>query len=92
MNRTQRREVHFSGWVQGVGFRHSTVCIAERFSVTGFAENLPDGRVRLIVEGLPEEIDLFLAAVRNELERHVRGVDVKHREATGEFNRFDVRR
>lgn len=92
MNKTQRREVHYSGWVQGVGFRYTTVRIAERFAVTGFAENLPDGRVRLIVEGQPEDMDLFLAAVQNELKRHIRGVDAKPREATGEFAGFEIRR
>lgn len=92
MNKTERREVHYSGRVQGVGFRQTTVRIAERFSVTGFAENLPDGRVRLIVEGQAEEIDLFLSAVQDELDRYIREIDVKLREPTGEFDGFGIRR
>jgi acylphosphatase len=92
MNQTQRREVHYSGRVQGVGFRQTTVRIAERFTVTGFAENLPDGRVRLIVEGEPAEIDLFLAAVQDGLERYIRDIDERHRPATGEFGGFGIRR
>lgn len=92
MNKTQRREVHYSGWVQGVGFRQTTVRIAERFAVTGFAQNLPDGRVRLVVEGEPEEIEVFLAAVQDELGRHIRDIDEKLREATGEFDDFDIQR
>lgn len=92
MSKTERREAYFSGRVQGVGFRQTAVRIAERFTVTGFAENLPDGRVRLVVEGQPEEIDLFLAAVQDELDRYIREIDVKAREAAGEFNGFGIRR
>lgn len=92
MNKTERREIHYSGHVQGVGFRFTAVRVAERFTVTGFVENLPDGRVRLIVEGEPGETDRFLAAVQDGLQRYIRDIDVRHRQATGEFDVFDIRR
>ena len=38
----QRRELYYSGHVQGVGFRYSTHRIALRYLVTGFVRNLPD--------------------------------------------------
>ncbi len=46
----------FSGRVQGVGFRQSTVSLAKSYKVGGTVCNLPDGRVELIMEGAPEEI------------------------------------
>ncbi|HET6884413.1 MAG TPA: acylphosphatase [Pirellulales bacterium] len=91
MSKTERREIHYSGWVQGVGFRYTTQEIAQRFKVSGFVENLPDSRVQVVVEGEAGELDRFLAAVEQQLKRHIRNVDVKHREATGEFDRFVIR-
>ncbi len=40
-----------SGRVQGVGFRWSTREMALSLRLVGLAENLPDGNVRVIVEG-----------------------------------------
>jgi acylphosphatase len=45
----QRREVHYSGHVQGVGFRYTTRSIARGYEVTGFVQNLEDGRVSRVV-------------------------------------------
>ncbi|MBL8829940.1 MAG: acylphosphatase, partial [Planctomycetaceae bacterium] len=46
-----RRRVLFHGRVQGVGFRVTTRSIAQRFAVTGWVRNLPDGSVELLAEG-----------------------------------------
>ena len=59
----ERRSVHYSGRVQGVGFRYTTTRIAANFDVRGFVRNLSDGRVELIVEGLSCELDPFLESV-----------------------------
>lgn len=40
-----------SGKVQEVGFRFNTQREAERLGVTGYARNLPDGRVEVWAEG-----------------------------------------
>ena len=45
----------YSGEVQGVGFRYTARGLANRLGVTGGAENLPDGTVRLVAEG-PEDV------------------------------------
>ena len=91
MNKPERREVHYSGRVQGVGFRYTTREIAERFEVSGFVENLPDGRVRLVAEGDPAELDRFLEAVSNRFERYIASADVRSRAATDEFDDFSIR-
>ncbi len=70
----QRREVHYSGRVQGVGFRYTACRIALQFAVTGYVKNLPDGRVELVVEGRPQEIEAMLQAVRAEMGRYIRDV------------------
>jgi acylphosphatase len=87
----QRREIHFSGWVQGVGFRYTTRAIAGRFDVRGFVQNLPDGRVLLVVEGRPTTLDEFLAAIEGELSRYIKHREITAGPANDEFTRFEVR-
>jgi acylphosphatase len=68
------RRVYFSGRVQGVGFRFTAQELARGFDVAGSVRNLPDGRVELVAEGDPTEIEGFLRAVRSELEHYIRDV------------------
>ena len=87
----ERCECHFSGRVQGVGFRYTTRSIASRHKVTGFVQNLPDGQVLLVVEGDRREIDRLLSQLRGEMERNIRGEHCELRAATGEFVDFSIR-
>jgi acylphosphatase len=64
----ERRRILFSGRVQGVGFRATCRSVARGFAVSGFVRNLPDGRVELVSEGDPAEIDGFLAAIQAEMD------------------------
>ncbi len=85
-----RREVHYSGHVQGVGFRHTVRTIADRYSVTGYVVNLPDGRVNLVAEGIPEQLTEFLAEVSNLMDQYIRDTSIEKLPPTGEFFRFDI--
>ena len=88
----ERREVHFSGQVQGVGFRFTTREIARGFVVRGYVQNLPDGRVLLVAEGEGQELDAFVAALRGRMEEYIDDVQVESPRPTGEFTSFDIRR
>ncbi len=87
----QRREIHYRGRVQGVGFRYTARRLAGNFEVVGFVRNLPDGRVHLVVEGEKSEVSQFLAALANELGNHIREAAVDVQPATGEFAAFEIR-
>ncbi|WP_231936379.1 acylphosphatase [Bythopirellula polymerisocia] len=87
----ERRHVFFSGRVQGVGFRYSTQRIAKGFAVTGFVQNLPDGRVELVAEGNSAELQAFLQEVGERLANSIRSTAVDRRPATGEFHAFRIR-
>jgi acylphosphatase len=86
----EQRIAYFSGNVQGVGFRFTTVRTAERYDVTGTVRNLPDGRVEVVAEGDSEEIDAFLSDVGNRMGQYVRGRDEQTAEPTGKYRGFDV--
>jgi len=65
-----RYTVHFSGRVQGVGFRFTTTRVAREFTVAGYVQNLDDGRVRLVVEGERDELDRYVKAVQEAMSRN----------------------
>ena len=74
----ERRRVHYSGRVQGVGFRYTAHGLAQGYAVAGYVRNLPDGRVELVAEGTPEDLDEFLAAIRDALGGKIHDVSVQH--------------
>jgi acylphosphatase len=54
---TVRKRVLVSGRVQGVFFRDTCRRVASEAGVAGWASNLPDGRVEVVVEGSPGAVD-----------------------------------
>jgi acylphosphatase len=87
-----RLTAHFSGTVQGVGFRFMTRQIASQYAVAGFVRNLSDGRVEMVVEGEDREVNALLDSIRERMNDFVEGIDVNRAPATGEFKGFEIRR
>lgn len=87
----ERRVVHYSGRVQGVGFRATVRQIARGIKVSGFVRNLYDGRVELVVEGDAVEISQLLAEVSRVMRDNIDDVEHKSLPATGEFENFQIR-
>jgi acylphosphatase len=86
----KRRRVLFFGRVQGVGFRVTTRSIAEQFAVTGWVRNQPDGSVELVAEGTVAELDRFLAAIDERMDRCITSQEIYDSEARGEFLNFCI--
>lgn len=59
------RRYLIGGRVQGVGFRYFAAEAAARDGISGWARNLPDGRVEIAAEGEAEAIGRFEHAVRH---------------------------
>jgi acylphosphatase len=59
----ERITVHYSGRVQGVGFRMTVRQLACGYDVTGSVRNLADGRVEVIAEGAKAELKAFLEGI-----------------------------
>jgi acylphosphatase len=87
-----RCDIVFTGTVQGVGFRYTACQVAEGYDVAGWVRNEPDGSVRCVVEGSPEQVDRFLEALQQTMAGHIRDARVTRGQATGEFAGFAVRR
>ena len=80
------------GEVQGVGFRWAVQNQADRLGLTGYAENLPDGSVRVEAEGAPDRLDQLEAYLRQGPRwAEVDSLDVQRAPATGEFRGFNAR-
>lgn len=87
----QCRLIYFSGIVQGVGFRFTVRRLAERFDVTGYVKNLPDGRVELVAEGPADRIDAFVHAISERMGHYIRQTDQQVSAPTGQFADFEIR-
>jgi acylphosphatase len=59
-----RKRIIVTGRVQGVGFRYATVEQANRLGIVGTVRNTPDGRVELVAEGPPSQVDALIAWCR----------------------------
>jgi acylphosphatase len=90
-NSRQRRTVEYAGRVQGVGFRYTTHTIARRYEVSGYVRNLADGRVELVAEGEPQELDAFLCEIRERFFGNIRDERSNVQPASGQFTGFDIR-
>jgi acylphosphatase len=84
-------DIVFTGRVQGVGFRASTVNIAQGFAIAGWVGNEPDGSVRCVARGEAAELDRFVEAVKQAMARYVQDVRVCKKPAAEAFIGFHVR-
>lgn len=87
----RRMVVHYSGRVQGVGFRYTAKKVAAGFELVGTIANLPDGRVKLVVEGLRPELEEFRAALRAAgLAGFIQDERVEWTDAQNGFRNFEI--
>lgn len=59
-----RYSIIVDGKVQGVGFRYFTQMKAMQFNLTGFCQNLYDGKVSIEVQGLEKDMSLFISSIK----------------------------
>ena len=86
-----RVRVFAGGRVQGVAYRFFAEKYAGRMGISGWARNLPDGRVEVLAEGSGGNIEVFLELLREgpRLAR-VDSFDIRREAPTGEFRDFQV--
>ena len=85
-------QVFYEGNVQGVGFRWTVRRIATGFDLTGWVQNLNDGRVELQVTGEEIEVTEFLDAIKkSELASHIRRQEQTRLESRPQTRGFEIR-
>ena len=86
-----RVNVHYSGRVQGVGFRYIVKSLVPGYEVLGTVKNLSDGRVEMVVEGQQEESEEFLQAIRDSgLRSNIQDESIVWGEAEDKFKGFKI--
>lgn len=63
--------VHYSGRVQGVGFRFTAQRMASGYRVVGYVRNLPNGDVELRAQGEADEVERFLGALARQMAAYI---------------------
>lgn len=87
----KRANIFVSGNVRMAGFRTFVKNLADSLDIRGYAENLSDGRVKIVCEGEEEHIEELVSAIKTkapELSR-VEDVQIKYEEYAGEFLDFE---
>lgn len=88
-----RVHLKIQGRVQGVYFRASTVTQAQRFGVTGWVRNCPDGSVEVVAEGRRAAIEELIAWCRQGPEgARVSHVQLEWEQPQSNFVGFSIRR
>jgi acylphosphatase len=92
MKEKARVHIFLSGLVQGVFFRAYTREKAQELSLTGWVQNLPDGRLEAVFEGDREKIKKVVDWAKIGPPRaQVADLKVELEEYRGEFNTFQIR-
>ena len=91
MKQLQRVQVIYSGYVQGVGFRFAAKRIASVIGVAGFVENLPNGNVLIVAEGMQNQLESFIADLKKRMSDYISDSCVEWQTATGEFETFEIK-
>lgn len=88
----KRAHVFVSGRVQGVFYRAETKNNASRLNLTGWARNLPDGRVEAVIEGKEDNVNALIDWCRKGPSfASVTEIEVKEEPYTGAFEDFRIR-
>jgi len=91
MSEPRRLHILLTGRVQGVGFRFFVVEQARRRGLTGWVRNRTGGQVEALAEGPEEDLQDFLAALREGPPlAWIRSLAADWAPPSGEFARFEV--
>lgn len=85
-----RAHIHFSGSVQGVGFRYTCRNYATDLGLKGWVKNLSDGRVEGLVEGPKDLIESLVQKLKDHFGGYIHAVKTDYLTAKDEFTDFTI--
>jgi len=71
------KHVIFEGRVQGVGFRFTALRIANRYGLTGWVRNVPDGSVEMLAQGNSRDIENCLRDIQDSFQGYIAGTETR---------------
>lgn len=84
-----RLTAYISGTVQKTGYRSRVVILASAFGLSGYAQNLRDGRVKVVAEGEEPDLERFLGVLKiRDALIDVQIIEAQYSAATGEYIGF----
>ena len=82
------KHIRFKGRVQGVGFRYTTQRAANRYDLSGFVRNLPDGSVEALLQGTEADIQACLGDIREYFGGYLRDTRVTDQPVNHQYHDF----
>ena len=86
-----RWHVFFSGRVQHVGFRYTAYYLARKLYITGWVDNLPDGRVEMEAQGPVSQLRKLVVQLKSQAHIHIEHMDIEEIPALPAERGFRVR-
>ena len=77
MKDTVRWRVYFSGKVQHVGFRWTACYLARELYLTGWVDNLPDGRVEMEAQGGAAQLRKLTLKLKSQPHIHIEHMEIE---------------
>jgi acylphosphatase len=85
-----RYRVRYHGYVQGVGFRMTSVAQARGLDVHGFVRNEPDGSVMMDVEGPPGDVKELMRRIEAAMTGNIDDTQVEEMPPVGVDRGFRI--
>jgi acylphosphatase len=86
-----RARIICRGLVQGVGFRYFVFKQASKYNAQGYAKNLANGEVEILVEGMNSDIEKLHSAVKQGPSRsNVTDCTIEKMPFSGDLIGFDI--
>jgi len=84
------RHIIFTGRVQGVGFRFTTLDLANRYRLTGFVRNCADDTVELVAQGQLEQIHDLLRDIQDKYKDYITETKINEIPFSSQFKDFKI--
>ncbi len=86
-----RWRILFSGKVQHVGFRYTAYYLSRDLYLTGWVDNLPDGRVEMEVQGSVSQLRKLVLRLKAQSHVEITNMDITEIAPLPHERRFSVR-
>ena len=92
MSKKKNLHIYLSGKVQGVGFRAFIRQNAKNLSLKGWAKNLSDGRVEVVLSGTKSKLDKILELLEEGPRfARVHNIEVEEKEYQDKYSNFKIK-